>query len=169
MKRKVKIDPYSVDSINRAIEELTRFQEKLETLPEAVVLALAETGENLAKQNVAYYNAYDTGELMNSITSEVSDPGKHARIVASAPHAAYVEFGTGYRGQNSPHPDPGVYDGGWAYDVNEHGVGGWVYRGDDGQMHFTQGFESRPYMYDTANMLRRMVRKIAKEELEKIL
>ena len=163
----LKIDVSDAASIAKAIEALTKVRDTLERLPNQVVQAVTETGENLAKQNVAYFNALDTGELMNSIVSEVND--KRGLIKATAPHAAYVEYGTGYRGQNSPHPEPGSYDGGWAYDINQHGVGGWIYRGDDGQLHYTQGFRSRPYMYDTASMLKRMIPKIAREELNKIL
>ena len=46
---------------------------------------------------------------------------------------AYIEFGTGYVGQNNPYPDEiALNNAQWAYDINEHGYGGWVYRKKDG-------------------------------------
>ena len=53
--------------------------------------------ENRAK-TICVREAFDTGELANSISHEV-DLGRSAVIVGSnAPHALYNEFGTGFRG-----------------------------------------------------------------------
>lgn len=53
----------------------------------------------------------DTGELRDSISGKVEETGKSAvgTIVAAAPHAGYVEYGTGVRGANSPGVEPGPY------------------------------------------------------------
>lgn len=165
----IKVDPFDQSSIDAAIQYLTKFRKNLEKVPRRVVDKSVKAGESIAKLNVADYSAIDTGWLMNSIHASVRRGGKSAAVIADAPHAAYVEYGTGYRGQNSPHPEPGSYPSGWVYDVNEHGVAGWIYKGDDGKLHFTQGFESRPYMYDTARMLRKEIPRLAREELDKIL
>ena len=60
--------------------------------------------------------------------------------------AAVVEYGTGIIGSALPHPEPE----GWQYDINGHGVDGWSYRSSkDGKVHWTLGYESRPFMYNT--------------------
>ena len=74
-----------------------------------------------------------------------------------------MEYGTGVRGKNSPHPKPPE---GWIYDVNEHGEEGWWYMGDDGELHWTRGMPSRPFMYDTAKELRENTKEIIKGVLK---
>ena len=57
-----------------------------------------------------------TGELRESIHGKpVVDTGQHliANVVASAPHAAYEEFGTGIRGANSAGAGNVPYDLAW--------------------------------------------------------
>lgn len=58
----------------------------------------------------------DTGELRDSIeVQEVEDTGKTVRgaVVASAPHASFVEYGTGARGAASPGAGPYTYNMAW--------------------------------------------------------
>ncbi len=79
----------------------------------------------------------DTGELQNSIGSEVALIGSivQGSVEARAPHAAFVEFGTGLTGAASPHgdlPTEGVpFTGSWIYDFRGQG---W------------KGMPARPYL-----------------------
>lgn len=102
---------------------------------------------------------YDTGELMRGIESQYK--GKIGFVVSTAAHSIFCEFGTGIVGAQNPHPEVAI--AGWRYDVNEHGQLGWWYIGRDGKSHWTKGMPSRPYMYETAKMLRSMVVPLAKE------
>lgn len=102
---------------------------------------------------------YDTGELMRGIESQYK--GKIGFVVSTATHSIFCEFGTGIVGAQNPHPEVAI--AGWRYDVNEHGQLGWWYIGRDGKSHWTKGMPSRPYMYETAKMLRSMVVPLAKE------
>ena len=149
----------TVDSLDKAIAEVKAYGDKVRQAETVIVKRLAEDGAKQAQDLVAYMNAVDTGELMGSITHEES--GNTGKIIAGAEHAAYVEFGTGVVGAGSPHPNPV----GWAYDINGHGEAGWIYKGDDGHLHWTRGMASRPYMYDTAQMLAEAVPQIAEEAL----
>lgn len=112
--------------------------------------------------NVSDMDAYDSGELYNSI-HEVSN-GNVGYVIADAAHAAFVCFGTGVVGANNPHPEVAI--AGWKYDVNSHGELGWWYIGKDGEAHWTKGMPSRPYMYNTAQQLRQMVIPAAKEAMK---
>ena len=64
----------------------------------------------------------DSGELADSIGTEVELIGQRVdgSVFASAPYAAFVEYGTGLRGASAPHgplPTEGVpYTGSWVYD-----------------------------------------------------
>ncbi len=57
----------------------------------------------------------DTGNLKNTIYTEISNGGATAQIGASAEYAVYVEFGTGQRGAASPinRPEGIEYSPGW--------------------------------------------------------
>lgn len=149
----------SGSSIDGAIKELKAYRKKVEEAGEALTIALVEQGVELAKQNADYMSIYDTGELVDGIVPEFRD-GK-GYVFSSAPHSAFCEFGTGIRGAESPHPEPGLAN--WKYDTNSHGEEGWWYKGDDGQWHWTAGMPSRPYMYNTAQQLKEQVLPLAKE------
>ena len=91
----------------------------------------------------------------------------------SCGYAVYVEFGTGIKGEGSPHPDTAIL--GWKYDINQHGELGWWYPTDNADPNpykytakngttyaWTRGMPSRPFMYETAQMLRASVVPVAR-------
>lgn len=144
--------------ISSAIKQLEDYRTHISRSEPEIVGAIVDRGVELAKDNAMYMNAYDKGDLVNGIVGE-KDASRGA-VKATAPHSAYVEFGTGVRGANSPHPNPGL--AGWKYDVNEHGEEGWWYW-KDGEWHWTAGMQSRPFMYQTAQQLRQEASMIATE------
>lgn len=150
----------SEKEINRAIKEVAQFKKEFLEKCSRLVEALTEQGEMAAKLQVAQVDAVYTGELMNSIEGYYSPTHNVGIIKAGAIYAAYVEYGTGVVGKQSPHPDPQ----GWQYDINQHGDEGWVYYDDDtGQFRWTKGFKSRPFMYNTARELEKECARIARE------
>lgn len=151
----------NTESLNRALKELKAYQKKVDAAGQNLTHSLTEQGVSLAQLNASYMSIYDTGELVRSIDSQYQ--GEKGYVVSSAPHSAFAEFGTGLKGQNNPHPNPSL--AGWKYDVNQHGEEGWWYW-KDGEWHWTAGMPSRPYMYDTAQMLRQMVVPAAKGVLK---
>lgn len=148
-------------SIDEAIRKLNNYKDKVEKLGETVPKRLAQDGAQQAKDLASYMGAYDSGELVDGIISEYAD-GK-GYVKTTAPHSAYVEFGTGVVGSGSQHPMSGEY---WQYDVNEHGEAGWFYIGRDGRRHWTKGMPSRPFMYDTAQLMHDSVAAVVEDELK---
>lgn len=148
-------------SIRKALKDLREYQKKVEQAGPNITKRLTEQGVSLAQQNASYMNIYDSGELVNGIES--SYDGNRGYVFSTAKHSAFCEFGTGVVGQDSPHPDPA---NGWTYDVNEHGEEGWWYYDRHGNRRWTKGMPSKPFMYDTARMLRNMVIPMAKEEMK---
>ena len=150
----------SEKGIERAIRDVNRFKEEFLEKCNRLVEALTDEGAEIARIQVRQLEAWFTGELMNSIEGYYSPTANVGIIKAGAYYAAYVEFGTGVVGSQSPHPDPQ----GWQYDVNGHGDSGWVYYDDySGKFRWTKGFKSRPFMYNTARELEKSCVKIAKE------
>lgn len=146
--------------IDRAIRELKQFKVEFLNKCNQLVEALTDEGVKVAKLEVQQLDAFYTGELWNSIEGYYSPTYNVGIIKAGAYYAAYVEFGTGVVGKGSPHPDPQGYQ----YDVNQHGDEGWVYYDDyTGKFRWTKGFESRPFMYNTARQLEKDCARIAKE------
>ena len=150
----------NVRDINRAIREVEKYKKEIKQKTQLLIEELTNRGVDIAKTHVRGLNAFYTGELESSINGYFSPSLGVGIIKASAWYAVYVEYGTGIVGATSPHPDPK----GWQYDINSHGEKGWWYFNDrDQKWHWTKGFQSRPFMYNTVKELEREVRKIAKE------
>lgn len=153
------------DSIKKAIRELEQYIVDFDDACHELTRRLTEEGVQIAKMQVVSLGAFDTGELEASIKGYYSPGLRTGFIVAGAPYAVFVEYGTGVVGKAGQHPQPD----GWAYDVNNHGDSGWVYKSDrDGKFHWTKGMPSRPFMYNTLRELERKAENIAREVFGKL-
>lgn len=173
--RKITINPLDAESINEAIKELEKIKESVHEAAVEIVKTLTELGTAKAKELIPV----DTGYAQASILGYVLDEGRIGVINASGEYCVYLEFGTGVKGQSSPHPDSdweteasrltgGKYTGylsGKHIFTTKDGRVGWLYPGDDGKLHFTEGIDSQHYMYDTLLYLRSKVAEVAKEAL----
>lgn len=103
-----------------------------ETLAAELLLIAREAAELARDMAPEGKPPRDEPRLKDSFSAE--GEGLEARALVSNPHAAYVEFGTGVRGADSPSPPkaPGIggYDPGWP------------------------GMAARPYLYPAAQLLR---------------
>lgn len=159
--RKIKMS-LNTKSINGAVKELEKYKAELKIKVNLLMQTIVATGEQVAKAQVIALGAKYTGDLANSIHGAYNPQSHIGLIYAGAWYAVYVEFGTGIIGKDSPHPI--WQESGWQYDVNKHGEMGWIFLDEkDGTYHWTQGFESRPFMYNTARILEGLIPKIAKE------
>ena len=151
------LDPQSV---TKAIRDLDAYKKEFQRKWNALMKRLTEEGAEIARTKVVQLDAVMFGDLVNSIDG-VYDPATGIGIIrAGAPHAVFVEFGTGVKGQNTPHPEPD----GWKYDVNQHGEEGWWYWGEwDSNWHWTQGMPSRPFMWETSKELPLLFDKLVRE------
>lgn len=159
----------SAEGVKQAVQELREYQAKVQAAASAIVAALASAGEEFAVAAVLPFA--ETGQLASSIKAETS--GNVGFVKCSCGYAVYVEFGTGIKGAGSPHPDTAIL--GWKYDINQHGELGWWYPTDSADPNpykytakngttyaWTRGMPSRPFMYETAQMLRASVIPIAR-------
>ncbi len=139
-------------SIEDAIREVKEYKRKLNDRVKALIRELVDKGVEIAKAQVRELGAVYTGQLEESITGFFDEETGLGIIRTDCPYAIYVEFGTGVVGERNPHPEPIE---GWQYDVNEHGDKGWWYFNErDQKWHWTKGMVSRPFMYNTLQLLR---------------
>lgn len=144
----------SVKGINSLIKELEKYKADITYKCQLLAERLSERGVEIARMKIAEYDAIYTGELLASINNEyggIIQDGARWIVYTDCPWSLFVEFGTGIEGMRKPHPDPSLV--GWKYDVNEHGEKGWFYF-KDGKWHWTKGFPSRPFFFETAQELR---------------
>lgn len=147
-------------SINHGIRQIEAYKRDLRSKISRLLGVIVDEGAELARAKVIQMDAVMFGDLANSIGG-IYDPATHIGVIfAGAPHAVFVEFGTGVVGAGNPHPDP---VGGWKYDINSHGEAGWWYWSDsDNNWHWTKGMPSRPFMWETAKELPFIMEKAAK-------
>ena len=171
MATKITINPLSLNDVKKAINELTNYEENLNSKIDNFVKRLAEIGVELAKDQVSIYQAIDSGNLLNSIDLKKGDVIKDGAcyyIYTDCDYASFVEFGTGVIGEGTYHREfPNDVD--WNYASGKYvfttkdGVTGWYFPLGDGTYRFTEGFPSRPFMTETAIMLSMQVVEVAKE------
>lgn len=168
---KVSLDP---KSIARAVKELNQYKKEIEDKSRLLVQRLTDLGADIARVKIVEMGAYYSGELLSGVDGYFSPLLNTGFVRVTNDHVAFVEFGTGVVGQSNPHAN-GEYlsKAAWQYATGpkifttQDGRVGWIYPTDDGGFRFTEGMESRPFMYQTALELQREFPKIAKEVFSK--
>lgn len=101
----------------------------------------------------------DTGLLRESIHLQVKDTGKavEGRVYTNVEYAAYVEFGTGVKGNGTyPYRVKGLSleykNKGWAY-----------YDEDNGEWIYTKGQKAQPYMYPALKQSEKAIKQIIRQ------
>ena len=161
------LDPKSID---RAIAEINSYRKEVENKTVTLVQRLTDLGASLVRVKIVEMGAYATGELLSGVDGYYSPILNAGFIRVTSDHVAFVEFGTGVVGQQSPHKN-GEYLSlaSWGYATGSKifttsdGRTGWYYPTDDGGVRFTEGMPSRPFMYETALELERQYMQIARE------
>lgn len=152
------------EGINELKQYVQSLQGKLDTVLEKAEERVAEYGRNQL-ENFAPTTSVD-GNMPGSVFIE--DDGQMHRVIYAGEDVAYIEFGTGYVGENNPYPDEIILNkAGWDYDVNEHGVKGWVYRRkDNGLYRHSRGMKPEAPVLKAKNETRKAVKGIVREVLD---
>lgn len=164
------VDLNKEGGIKNAIKELQKYKKTIENNARLLVKRLTDEGANIVRIKIVNMGAYYSGELLSGVDGYYSPSLNAGFVKVTSDHAAFVEFGTGVKGQNNPHKN-GEYlsKASWQYAsgakifTTKDGRVGWIYPTDDGGFRFTEGMESRPFMYETALELQREFPRIAKE------
>lgn len=165
MNKTIKINALDPNSIDDAIKQLEDYQKSIDEKMEQLVRLLTTLGLEKARDLVPI----DTGVAQASIIGYV-DEAEGVGIIRAGGYCKYIEFGTGVRGQNSQHPSKEylaimrwAYNSGATIFTTKDGREGWYYPADDGTWKFTEGMPSRPFMYETAQYLKKEANRLAKE------
>ncbi len=165
MGEKIKINCLNPDSIQAAIDRLEKRRREVDQKAASLVRLLTQLGLERARDIVPI----DTGVAQASIIGYI-DEAEGIGIIRAGGYCKYIEFGTGVKGAAGKHPSAEYMAiMGWAYNVGatifttKDGREGWFYPADDGTWKFTEGMPSRPFMYETAQYLRKEAKRLAKE------
>ena len=139
----------NVDRLVRKLNNISKMEIK-DTMNKAVTLVHGQA-KDLAP--------VDTGELATSIHMEVKQTptGLQGRVYTNKEYAAYVEFGTGVKGNGTyPYKVKGLNltykDKGWSY-IDEK----------TGDRIYTRGQVAQPYMYPSLKNNEKTIKKLLKE------
>ena len=164
---KVKLSPQSVMD---AIKEINEYKAEVERKSRVLVQRLVDYGANIARVKIISLDAVDTGELLSGVDGYYSPTLNVGFVRVTSDHVAFVEFGTGVKGQKNQHQnDEYLSKASWGYATGQKifttkdGRIGWIFPTDDGGFRFTEGMKSRPFMYETALELQREFPRIVKE------
>lgn len=157
-------------SITAAINELREYQTDIENKTRILAQRLTDLGAEIVRIKIVGMGAYYSGALLSGVDGYYSPMLNTGFIRVTSDHVAFVEFGTGVKGQASPHRN-GEYlsKAAWQYATGakifttKDGRVGWIYPTRDGGFKFTEGMKSRPFMYETALELERKFPQLAKE------
>mgnify|MGYP003242076226 CR=1 FL=1 len=140
MQDKITINPFDPDSIDEAIKKLEKRKERIHKCAEKLIQRLTDLGVEKAQELVPV----DTGTARSSIIGVKGRDNSHP----SEEYKAIMNW---------------AYNSGATIFTTKDGREGWYYPADDGTWRFTEGMPSRPFMYETAQYLRKEAQKIASE------
>lgn len=170
MKTEIKIDLNKKGSLENGIKELETYKKRIQEKTSLLVQKLTDYGAEIVRIKIINMGAYYSGELLSGVSGYYSPTLNAGFVKVTSDHVAFVEFGTGVVGQNNPHKN-GEYlsKAAWSYAsgakifTTKDGRVGWIYPTDDGGFRFTEGMESRPFMYETSLELHRDLERITRE------
>jgi hypothetical protein len=167
-----------LNKVDKTIKEVNKLQRKIDKAINDGIKELSDKMRARAILNLQKYGL-GTSKLINELKLTPMDGGINISI--GTDYAFFVEYGTGIKGENKPHPK--AMEVGWDYDVNEHGDYGWWYPTTMDNPYFikhkvryvngtpyawTKGMESRPFMYETWLYGRRIATKTINKHLRSI-
>lgn len=148
----IEIDIFNVEKGVKQFEKLAN------EMDDIVEVGLANSAEKIREKLIEEMDSFGITSLQSSIIIDIGSDG--FTLMVGAEHGVFIEYGTGIRGSENPHPEP------WQYDVNGHGEEGWWYYDADHKLHWTAGTEAKPFFYNTMQWVRRyglLTREIRKE------
>jgi len=172
---------FEIDIDMRHIEKTLK---KIDHMSEAYDDAIADSLNELAdiasakmSQLATAYGINESALHKDTMYTDVSE--LRVEVGYDSEYADYVEFGTGIRGENSPHPE--ADNEGWEYNVKGH-IRAWSFSADEmnegnigyvtpsssGKRMWTKGMPSRPVVYMTQKYMKLRITKVMRKHLRKV-
>lgn len=154
----------SVSRLDALLTDLKAYQQKVEAAPHKIVETLVDYGKEQIAQGIGSIRNKD-GNYLATAGSYVFGDGGVAYMEGE--QAAYLEYGTGVKGQSSPHPQ--ANEAGWQYNSGStiSSTGDWSYWDPvKGQYVHTKGIPAQMPVLKAANAIRQKEIEAAKEALK---
>lgn len=158
----------SVSGLEKLLSDVRAYRHKVEEAPAKIVCSLARMGEQEINRNIDGITDKDGNVLATAGSFSFGNSGF---AFMQGDQAPYLEFGTGYRGLLSPHPD--AQEAGWEYGSGptikrtSSGKMMWRYRvSGTGQFRFTEGIPAQMPVLKASQQIRKKIPSVAKEALK---
>lgn len=147
------------------IKNAERLKNKLSAIAAMNVEAAVKKATLLVEGQAKTLCPVDTGNLRESIHPKVENLGNEIKgtVYTACEYAAFVEFGTGIKGQGTyPYTIDGL--------TLQYRQDGWGYKDPKtGDMIWTHGQKAQPFMYPALNMNKSKVESMIKDSVKDIL
>lgn len=155
----------SVSSLDALLDELKAYRKKVEDAPAKLCDALLETGKDVIEQVVD--GILDPiGNAPGIVTADrrYSAGEAEAKLNYIGSQVAFVEYGVGVKGEQSPHPV--ADEANWHYNIRQTNF--WTYRDrlKGGKYRATQGMPARMPVLRASLGMRLKIVQAAKEALK---
>lgn len=160
----------SEDSIANLIDQLQEYKSKVESLEVNTTEKVTSRALNEIERNLFAVTDKD-GNVDVSADSFTFGNSGFAYLTGS--QAAYVEFGTGPKGAENPHPNAG--ENSWKYGTSgdgkifttKDGRIGWLYKDfETGRLRFTEGLSAQEVVLRASESVKSEIPEIVKELLK---
>lgn len=154
-----------LEGADELIEKLNSISNEMKT--EILEKAVGQ-GTQIVRREAVLLCPVDTGELRQSIKTSVEEAGDEVNGITytNKEYAAYVEFGTGPKGEES-------HSGISPEITPSYTQQGWSYKNDDGEWIYTNGQPAQPFMYpalkNNEDKVRKRVKEVISDELRKLV
>ena len=147
----------SVKNLDGMLSSLNGYKDRILSGCHTAAAELAEITQTTAQRLVPV----KTGALRDSISTAAQQTslGAVAVVTVGEHYGAYVEYGTGPRGQLSPSARPGV-----TYRTTP-----WTYVDMEGHFHRTSGMPARPFFYPAFLECERRMESVVKSHIRGVL
>lgn len=154
------------------LEGASRLDKKLKNISNEMKTHILEKaigqGTQVVRSEAVLLCPVDSGELRQSIKTSVEASGDDINGITytNKEYAAYVEFGTGPKGEES-------HSGISPEITPSYTQQGWNYKNDDGEWIYTNGQPAQPFMYpalkNNEKKVKKLIKNIVSEELGKLV
>lgn len=160
----------SVESIQELIDKVQEYKNKVDALEVNATEKVTSRVSNEIERNL--FAVTDKDGNVDAKAGEFTF-GNTGFAYLSGSQAAYIEFGTGPKGAESPHPQAG--ENVWKYGTSgdgrifttKDGRIGWLYKDKTtGRWKFTEGIAAQEVVLKASESVKREIPKIVKELLK---
>lgn len=161
----------SNESLDEIINKLKSLKSELKETDKKIVDDMSEFVKKEVSRNLAATPYKDGNE---DAEPYISKKGNNTKVGMHGTQVLYDEFGTGSKGQESPHPEKSKfglnpYNSGKTIKINKKGELFWIYKNKSGELVKTNGIPAGKQVYNANIMLRGRKYQIIKKRVGEVI